>query len=61
MRGENIMFETIAMICYLSLVEPQEFEAPTFQENPMLTSFTGGADEPEDNPKKTGKDNEIIN
>lgn len=55
------MFETIAMICYLSLVEPQEFEAPTFQENPMLTSFTGGADEPEDNPKKTGKDNEIIN
>ena len=48
------MFETIAMICYLSLVEPQIAETPDFQDVLIMENFTGAGEDPEDNPKKTG-------
>ncbi|MBD3652416.1 hypothetical protein [Kangiella sp.] len=47
------MFETIAMICYLSISEPQNFEAPAFEETPIVHVFTGGGGgDPGDNPNK---------
>lgn len=51
------MFETIAMICYLSMVEPQELKLPNLEldKKILLENFGGGAgQDPEDNPKKTG-------
>ena len=48
------MFETIAMICYLSISEPQALEAPVFEETPITSSmFTGGpGGDPDPDPKK---------
>lgn len=47
------MFETIAMICYLSISEPQTFEAPVFDQAPISSVYTGsGGGEPGDDPKK---------
>ena len=50
------MFETIAMICYLSLVEPQISIEPEFDKEVLLVNFTGGGTDPggdtDDNPKK---------
>ncbi|NVK21674.1 MAG: hypothetical protein HWD86_04100 [Kangiellaceae bacterium] len=48
------MFETIAMICYLSMVEPQFDKNPVASNVVITDSFTGGGgQEPDDNPKKT--------
>ncbi len=47
------MFETIAMICYLSISEPQFLEAPEFEQAPISSIYTGGTGgEPGDDPKK---------
>ncbi|AOE50182.1 hypothetical protein [Kangiella sediminilitoris] len=45
------MFESIAMICYLSMVEPQEIQPSWGESNPklVLEVYTGGnGGEPED-------------
>jgi len=52
------MFESIAMICYLSMVEPQEIQQPLFdlRETPheVYTGTHGG--EPEEDPDKKKRD-----
>lgn len=53
-----IMFESIAMICYLSMVEPQEIQQPLVQPDPkvVLEVYTGGSGgEPEDDEPGTTK------
>ena len=47
------MFETIAMICYLSISEPQFLEVPAFEQPPITSIYTGsGGGEPGDDPTK---------
>ncbi|MHC9510120.1 hypothetical protein [Kangiella sp. M94] len=47
------MFETIAMICYLSISEPVNFEAPVFDQAPITSVYTGsGGGEPGEDPTK---------
>lgn len=47
------MFETIAMICYLSISEPQFLEAPALEQPPITSIFTGGpGGDPGDDPTK---------
>ncbi|WP_170114226.1 hypothetical protein [Kangiella spongicola] len=52
------MFESIAMICYLSITEPQNIEQPLFGPNEsaheIYTGSNGG--EPEEDPDKTKRD-----
>lgn len=52
------MFESIAMICYLSITEPQEIEAPLFEPkeiaHKVYTGTHGG--EPEEDPDKKKRD-----
>lgn len=53
------MFESIAMICYLSMVQPQEIQQPLFEpkENVALEVYTGGnGGEPEEDPDKKKRD-----
>ena len=64
------MFESIAMICYLSMVQPQEIQEPVLlHETKSLEVYTGnGGGEPEEDPSKKKRDqyqplyklNEII-
>ncbi|WP_223669292.1 hypothetical protein [Kangiella shandongensis] len=52
------MFESIAMICYLSMVEPQEINQSWAEPNPklVLEVYTGGnGGEPEDDDPDTTK------
>ena len=47
------MFETIAMICYLSISEPQLLEAPVYDQVPVVSIYTGShGGDPGDDPKK---------
>lgn len=47
------MFETIAMICYLSISEPQVFEAPVLDQAPISSVYTGSnGGDPGDDPVK---------
>ena len=53
------MFESIAMICYLSMVEPQDIQSPLLlepqeQTTEVYTGNTGG--EPEEEPDKKKRD-----
>ncbi|GAA4364588.1 hypothetical protein [Kangiella marina] len=52
------MFESIAMICYLSMVQPQEIQQPLFvpphKEVEVYTGTHGG--EPEEDPDKEERD-----
>ena len=52
------MFESIAMICYLSITEPQNIEQPLFDAkgtaHEVFTGSNGG--EPEEDPDKTKRD-----
>ena len=52
------MFESIAMICYLSITEPQKIEQPLFNPSEttleIYTGSTGG--EPEEDPDKKKRD-----
>ncbi|GAA0198151.1 hypothetical protein GCM10009123_01760 [Kangiella japonica] len=52
------MFESIAMICYLSMVQPQEIQEPVIlPEASTLEVFTGnGGGEPEEDPTKKKRD-----
>ncbi|AKE52369.1 hypothetical protein [Kangiella geojedonensis] len=52
------MFESIAMICYLSMVQPQEIQQPLFDPKEVaLEVYTGGTGgEPEEDPDKTKRD-----
>ncbi|GAA4348962.1 hypothetical protein [Kangiella taiwanensis] len=52
------MFESIAMICYLSMVQPQEIQQPIlFEQEVALEVYTGnGGGEPEEDPDKTKRD-----
>jgi len=51
------MFESIAMICYLSMVEPQEIQQPLFEEEIVHEVYTGGpGGEPEEDPDKKKRD-----
>ena len=51
------MFESIAMICYLSMVEPQEIQQPIFEPEVAHEVYTGnGGGEPEEDPDKTKRD-----
>ena len=52
------MFESIAMICYLSITEPQNIEQPLFETketaHEVYTGTHGG--EPEEDPDKKKRD-----
>lgn len=52
------MFESIAMICYLSITEPQNIEQPLFDVKEVaLEVYTGGpGGEPEEDPDKKKRD-----
>ncbi|GAA4364558.1 hypothetical protein [Kangiella marina] len=48
------MFESIAMICYLSMVQPQEIQQPLFDPKEVaLGVYTGSnGGEPEEDPEE---------
>ena len=52
------MFESIAMICYLSMVQPQEIQQPLFEPKEIaLEVYTGnGGGEPEEDPTEEKRD-----
>ncbi|GAA0198178.1 hypothetical protein GCM10009123_01790 [Kangiella japonica] len=52
------MFESIAMICYLSITEPQNIEQPLFDPNEVIAEvYTGGSGgEPEEDPTTDKRD-----
>lgn len=51
------MFESIAMICYLSIVQPQNIQEPVLTQESTLEVYTGnGGGEPEEDPKKKKRD-----
>ena len=52
------MFESIAMICYLSMGQPQEIQQPLFDPKEVaLEVYTGGSGgEPEEDPTTDKKD-----
>lgn len=51
------MFESIAMICYLSITEPQNIEQPLFEMKESHEVYTGThGGEPEEDPDKKKRD-----
>jgi len=53
-----IMFESIAMICYLSMVQPEEIQQTLFEPSEtVIEVYTGnGGGEPEGEPDKKKRD-----
>lgn len=58
------MFESIAMICYLSMVEPKEVEFSIKPNTILMETYTGGGSDPTGtpptrDPKKDDKKKEL--